>query len=60
MMFIILFVVQKSKVYKSGFLRGSITTIDGPILSTIEGEWLEAIVHITKFEFLNLVHPKQV
>jgi hypothetical protein len=59
-MFIILLVVQKSKVYKSGFFRGSITTNDGPILLTIEEEWLEAIVHITKFEFLNLAHPKQV
>jgi hypothetical protein len=27
---------------------------------TIEGKWLEAIVHMTKFEILNLAHPKQV
>jgi hypothetical protein len=51
---------SKSKVHKSSFLRGSITTNDGPILSTIEGKWLETIVHMTKFEFLNLAHPKQV
>jgi hypothetical protein len=51
---------SKSKVHKSSFLRGSITTNDGPILSTIEEKWLEAIGHMTKFEFLNLVHPKQI
>jgi hypothetical protein len=27
---------------------------------TIKGKWLEAIAHMTKFEFLNLAHPKQV
>jgi hypothetical protein len=26
----------------------------------IKGKWLEAIVHMTNFEFLNLVRPKQV
>jgi hypothetical protein len=30
------------------------------MLLIIEGKWLEAIVHMTKFEFLDLPHPKQV
>ncbi len=51
---------SKSKVDKSSFLQGSIATNDGPILLTIEGKWLEAIVHMAKFGFLNLVCPKQV
>ncbi len=45
---------SKSKVHKLGFLNGV------PILLIIEGKWLEAIVHMIKFEFLNLVHSKQV
>jgi hypothetical protein len=27
---------------------------------TIEGKWLETIVHMAKFGFLNLAYPKQV
>jgi hypothetical protein len=49
-----------SKVHKLSFLQGSTLTNDGPILLTIKGKWFEAIVHMTKFEFLNLVRPKQV
>jgi hypothetical protein len=49
-----------SKVHKISFLQGSIVTNDGPILLTIKGKWFETIVHMTKFEFLNLVRPKQV
>ncbi len=45
---------SKSKIHKSSFLQDSIVTNDGTILLTIEGKWLEAIVHMTKFEFLNL------
>jgi hypothetical protein len=30
------------------------------VLLTIEGKWLETIVHMTSFEFLNLPCPKQV
>jgi hypothetical protein len=30
------------------------------MLLIIEGKWLEVIVHMTKFEFLDLFHPKQV
>jgi hypothetical protein len=30
------------------------------MLLTIEGKWLETIVHMTKSEFLNLPHPNQV
>jgi hypothetical protein len=47
---------SKSKVHKLGF----IATNDRPILFTIERKWLEIIVLITKFEFLNLAHSKQV
>ncbi len=51
---------SKSHVHKLSFLRSSIATNDGPILLTIEGKLLEAIVHMTKFEFINLGHSKQV
>jgi hypothetical protein len=51
---------SKSQVHKSTFFLGSIATNDGLILLTIEGKWLEAIVHMTKFEFVNLAHLKQV
>jgi hypothetical protein len=51
---------SKSKVKKSSYLCGSIATNDEPILLTIEGKWVKAIVHTTKFAFLNLIHPKQV
>jgi hypothetical protein len=51
---------SKSKVHKLGFLWSFIATTNEPILFTIEGKWLEVIVHITKFEFLNLAHSKQV
>ncbi len=30
------------------------------VLLTIKCKWLEAIVHVTQFEFLDLLHPKQV
>jgi hypothetical protein len=47
-------------VQKLGFLRGSIVTNDEHVLLTIESKWFEAIMHMTKFEFLDLFHPKQV
>ncbi len=47
-------------VQKVGFLCGSIVTNDEHVLLTIEGKWLETIVHMTKLEFLDLPHPKQV
>jgi len=55
-----MFSVQKSIVQKLGFLRGSIVTNDELVLLTIEGKWLEAIVAMRKFEFLDLFRPKQV
>jgi hypothetical protein len=51
---------SKSKVHQSSFLQGSIVTNDGIILLTIEGKWLEAIVHMIEFDFLNFIHQKQV
>ncbi len=30
------------------------------MLLIIDGKWLEPIVHMTKFEFLNLIRPKQI
>jgi hypothetical protein len=50
----------KSRVKKLGFLHGSIITNDDCMILTIEGKWLEAIMHVTKFEFLDLPCPKQV
>jgi hypothetical protein len=37
---------SKPKVHKSNYLWGSVATNDGPILLTIEGHWLEVIVHM--------------
>jgi len=51
---------SKSIVQKLGFFHGFITTNDEHVLLTIKGKWLEAIVHMTKSEFLDLPHPKQV
>jgi hypothetical protein len=51
---------SKSMILKLGFLVGSITTNDEPVLLTIEGKWLETIMHMIKFEFLNLHYPKQI
>jgi hypothetical protein len=42
------------------FLWDSITTKDESILLTIEGKWLEVVVHMIEFEFLNLTHPKKI
>jgi hypothetical protein len=36
------------------------STNDELVLLTIEGKWLETIVHMAKFEFLDLSRPKQV
>ncbi len=51
---------SKSNVHNSSFLRDSIATKDDPILLTIERKWLEVVVHMKEFEFLNLTHPKQI
>jgi hypothetical protein len=51
---------SKSTIQKLGFLCGSITTNDELVLLIIESKWLEAIVHMTQSEFLDLPRPKQV
>jgi hypothetical protein len=51
------FKINDSKI---NFLCGSIITNDELVLLTIEGKWIEAIVHMTEYEFLDLFHPKQV
>jgi hypothetical protein len=51
---------SKSTIQKLNFLHGSIVTHDEAMLLIIKGKWLEAFVHMTKSEFLNLPHPKQV
>jgi len=51
---------SKSTIQKLSFLHGSIATNGEQMLLTIEGKWLEIIVCMTKFEFLDLLHPKQV
>jgi hypothetical protein len=51
---------SKSKVQNFGFFHGSIATNDEPMLLTIEGKWLETIMHMTETEFLDLPPPKQV
>ena len=37
-----------------------LSTNDEHVLLTIEGKWFEAIIHMTKIEFLDLPCPKQV
>jgi hypothetical protein len=49
---------SKSMVQNLSFFCGSIATNDELVLWTIEGKWLETIVYMTNFEFLNLPHPK--
>ncbi len=49
---------SKSTIQKSGFLRGSIATNDEHVSLIIEGKWFEAIVHMMKSKFLDLLHPK--
>jgi hypothetical protein len=49
-----------STIQKLSFLCGSIITNDEHMLLTIENKWLETIVHMTKFELLDLPYPKQV
>jgi hypothetical protein len=51
---------SKSIVKKLGFLHGSITTNDEHMLLIIKCKWLEAIVHMTEFKFLDLPCLKQV
>jgi len=51
---------SKSMAQKLGFLHGSIATNDEYVLLTIECKWLKIIVHMTKSEFLDFLHPKQV
>jgi hypothetical protein len=55
-----MFVTQNQQFKNQSFLHGSITINDEHVLLTIEGKWFETIVHITKFEFLDLPHPKQI
>jgi hypothetical protein len=47
-------------VQKLGFLHSSLATNDELVLLTIEYKWLQIIMHMTKSEFLDLLHPKQV
>jgi hypothetical protein len=49
---------SKSTIQKLGFLRSSIITNDELVLLTIEGKWLERIVHMIESEFLDLLQLK--
>jgi hypothetical protein len=51
---------SKSTIQKLRFFRGSIATNDALVLLTIEGKWLESIVHMTESKFLDIPCPKQV
>jgi hypothetical protein len=51
---------SKSMVQKLGFLHGFITTNVEPMLLTIEGKWLETIIHMIESEFLDFPRPKQI
>jgi BarA-like signal transduction histidine kinase len=51
---------SKSKAVKSKFLCATIITNKEPMLLTIKGKWLEAIVHMTKLLFLALPQSKQI
>jgi hypothetical protein len=52
-----LFKINNSKI---SLFCGCIVTNDEPILLTIEGKWLEAIMHMIEFKFLDFPSPKQV
>jgi hypothetical protein len=47
-------------IQKLGFLCGSITTNDELVLLTIEGKWLETIVHMIESKILDLPHLELV
>jgi hypothetical protein len=51
---------SKSTSQKLSFFCGSIATNDELVLLTIEGKWLEIIVHMTEFEFVDLPCLKQI
>ncbi len=51
---------SKSTIQKLSFLCGSIATNDELVLLTIEGKWLETIMHMKKLEFLDFPCLKQV
>jgi hypothetical protein len=51
---------SKSTIQKLGIVHGSIVTNNEHVLLIIEDKWLEVIVHMTKFKFLDLLHSKQV
>jgi hypothetical protein len=51
---------SKSMIQKLGFLCGSITTNDELVLLTIEGKWLETIVHMIESKILDLPHLELV
>jgi hypothetical protein len=50
----------KLTIQKLSFLHASIITKDKHVLLIIEGKWVEVIVHMKEFEFLDLPCPKQV
>jgi hypothetical protein len=50
----------KTTTKKVGYLRASIATTKDPIILTIEGKWLEGVVHMLETNFLILQCPKQV
>jgi hypothetical protein len=51
---------SKSIIQKLNFRCGSIVTNDELVLLIIKGKWLEALVHMIEYEFLNLLLLKQV
>ncbi len=52
--------VNRLKSTVKNFLHDSIITNDEHVLLIIEDKWLQVIVHMIEFEFLDLLHPKQV
>jgi hypothetical protein len=59
-MFIVMLVIQNQRFINQVPFGVPLQPYDGCILLTIKGKWLEAIVHMIEFEFLNLAHLKQV
>jgi hypothetical protein len=49
---------SKSTIQKLSFFRGYIVTNDELVFLIIESKWLEAIMHMTESEFLDLPCPK--
>jgi hypothetical protein len=57
MMFIAMLIVRNQR-FRTFFFHSYIVTSNEIKLLTIKCKWIQAIVHMPKFAFFNLPHPK--